>query len=97
MVRLIALSQLSGNYGVVQAGQEFEADDDTARELLHRGYVKHAADPQVVYETKVITPEEAPKVSARRPFRHGTVRDEKPKAVDTENAGIVPPPDVPEP
>lgn len=90
MTKLIALSQLSGNYGVVQAGQEFETDDDTARELLWRGYVKHAADPQVVYETKVIVPEEAPKVSARRPFRHSTVRNPQSSPLDTEDAPVVP-------
>lgn len=95
-MKLIAVTQLSGNYGVVQAGQEFEADADTARELLQRGYVKHAADPQIVYETKVIVPEEAPKVSARRPFRHGVVRDAQSSPVDTQDAPVVPPADVPE-
>lgn len=97
MVKLIALSALSGNYGVVQAGQEFEADDDTARELLLRGYVKHAADPQVTYETQAIEPAETPEVSPRRPFRHGVMRHAKPPNLDTENVGIVPPADVPKP
>lgn len=97
MVKLIALSPLSGNYGVVQAGQEFEADDDTARELLQRGYVKHAADPHVTYETQALEPQETPEVSPRRPFRHGVMRHAKPPKLDSENAGIVPPPDVPKP
>jgi hypothetical protein len=97
MKKLIALTQLSGNYGVAQAGQEFETDDDTARELLRRGYVKHAADPEVVYETKVIVPQEAPKVSARRPFRHGAVRDPQSPPMDTENAPVVPPADISKP
>ena len=94
MTKLIALSQLAGNYGVVQAGQEFETDDDTARELLARGYVKHACDPEVVYETQAITPTEAPRVTPRKPFRHGIMRHPQPSPVDPENARIVPPPDV---
>lgn len=97
MVKLIALSALSGNYGVVQCGQEFEADDDTARELLQRGYVKHAADPQVTYETQALEPSETPEVSPRRPFRHGALRHAKPPKLDTEDAPVVHEPDIPKP
>lgn len=97
MTRLIALTQLSGNYGVVQAGHEFQTDDETARELLRRAYVKHAADPEVTYETQALTPSEAPTVSARRPFRHGVVRNAKPQAVDTKDDRELPEADVRKP
>ena len=96
MKKLIARVQLAGDYGVVQAGQEFEASDENARELLRLGYVKYAADPEVVYETKAIVPSEAPVVSPRRPFRHGAVRHAQSPPVDTEDAPVIPPADVPE-
>lgn len=98
MTKLVALQQLASNvYGIVQAGQEFEVEDELARELLHRGYVKHAGDPIVQYETQAIVPHETPEVSPRRPFRHGALRHAKPPAVDTQDAPVIPKPDVPKP
>jgi hypothetical protein len=79
----------------VQAGQEFEVADEMARELLTLGYVKHAADPAVAYETQAIIPEEAPTVAARRPFRHVSVHNEKQAAVASPRDSVIPRPDVP--
>lgn len=77
-MKLIALTQLTGVYGSVETGQEFEVADDLAKELLRLGHVRASAPPPVVYETKVIVPQEAPTVAARRPFRHVPVPDEEP-------------------
>ena len=67
-MRLISNIQLTGTYGTVVAGQEFECEESTARELLTAGIVRKAGPPVVRYETKVIAPE-APEVSARHSFR----------------------------
>ena len=68
MIRLIANRQLTGHYGVVTIGQEFEAEDDVARQLLRNGLVKKPDLPSMVYETKVIAPE-VPEAAARDTFR----------------------------
>src|ERR1019366_5755395 len=68
MMRLIANRQLTGHYGVVTIGQEFEADDDVARQLLRNGVVKKPDPPALVYETKVIAPE-VPEAAPRDIFR----------------------------
>ena len=68
MMRLIANRQLTGHYGVVTIGQEFEADDDVARQLLRNGLVKKPDLPAMVYETKVIAPE-VPEAAPRDTFR----------------------------
>ena len=75
-MRLVANTQLTGAYGTVVAGQEFECHDPTALELLAMGSVRKAGPPAVRYETKVIVPGEAPQVSARETFRHVPVSDE---------------------
>ena len=67
-MRVIANRQLTGHYGVVTIGQEFEADDDVARQLLRNGLVKKPDLPAMVYETKVIVPE-APEAAPRDTFR----------------------------
>ena len=67
-MRVIANRQLTGHYGVVTIGQEFEADDDVARQLLRNGLVKKPDLPAMVYETKVIAPE-APEAAPRDTFR----------------------------
>jgi hypothetical protein len=91
-LKLIALTQLSGVYGVVEAGHEFEVADQLGRELLKLGYVKHAADPEVTYETQALVPQEAPAHKPRRPFRHGAVRHAQSSPVDPEtDAGIYDP------
>jgi hypothetical protein len=38
-MRVIANRQLTGHYGVVSMGQEFDADEDVARQLLRAGLV----------------------------------------------------------
>ena len=50
-MRVIANRQLTGHYGMVTAGQEFEAEDDVARQLLRAGLVKRPDPPAMVYET----------------------------------------------
>src|ERR1019366_3966421 len=68
MMRLIANRQLAGHYGVVTIGQEFEADDDVARQVLRNGVVRKPDLPAMVYETKVIAPE-VPEAAPRDVFR----------------------------
>ena len=49
-MKLIAIRQLAGDYGRVDASTQFEAPDDIARELLSRGLVRHALPPRIAYE-----------------------------------------------
>ena len=80
-MRLIANRQLTGDYGRVHAGEEFDAREDVAQDLLRRSLVRRPDPPRVEYETKVIRPE-APEVSARQqPFRHVPVSDEESEEV----------------
>ena len=81
---LVAGSQLTGSYGTVQAGQEFECPDGTALELLLAGRAQKAGQPTMRYETKVIQPGEASQVSAREAFRHVPVSDPRPETVASE-------------
>ena len=60
-MRLVCLSnQLTGSYGTVVAGEEFECEDPTAIELLRAGFVRKPGSPAVQYETKVIVPRSSP-------------------------------------
>src|SRR4029077_235206 len=83
-MNLIANRQLTGEYGTVNPGQEFEARDQIAEDLLRRGLVRRAEPPRIEYETKVIVPE-ASEVSPRQPFRHLPVPDQKSTDVATES------------
>jgi hypothetical protein len=49
-MKLIAIRQLVGDYGRVDAGQTFEASADIAEQLLARGLVRHALPPRIAYE-----------------------------------------------
>jgi hypothetical protein len=60
-MRLIAYRQLTGSYGTVAAGKEFEADDDIALQLIEQGKAVKADPPKIEYMTKVIVPE-APEI-----------------------------------
>jgi hypothetical protein len=83
-MRLIVISQqLTGEYGTVVAGQEFDCDDAAAYQLVTAGMARKAAPPAVRYETKVIVPE-APEVRAREMFRHLPVSDAEPATVASE-------------
>ena len=95
MKKLIALSKLAGSYGVVEQGQEFDTDDDTARELMRLGHARFAEDPKVIYETQALTPSEAPAVASERPFRHGVMRHAKSPPMASQGDPIVPDPDLP--
>jgi len=88
-MRLIANSQLTGAYGTVVAGQEFDCEDATAVELVRNCVARKAAPPAVRYETKVIAPE-APEVSPRQPFRHLPVSDTRPETVAPEGDLVFP-------
>jgi hypothetical protein len=85
-MKLIAHRQLTGIYGTVVTGQEFECPDDVARELLISGVVHKAEPPKVQYETKVIRPAE---VGPAQPFRDVPVRDEKPAPVAAPGNRVV--------
>ena len=67
-MRVIANRQLTGHYGVVTIGQEFDANDDVARQLIHAGLVRKPDPPTLVYETKVMVPE-VPEAAPRDAFR----------------------------
>jgi hypothetical protein len=82
-MNLIANRQLTGEYGTVNPGQEFEARDEIAEDLLRRGLVRRAEPPRIEYETKVIVPE-APEVSPRQPFRHQPVPNKEPKKLASQ-------------
>ena len=75
-MRLIANRQLTGDYGTVVAGQEFEASEQIAARLLSMNVAHRATAPRIEYDTKVIVPA-APEVSARQPFRDLPVPDEE--------------------
>ena len=92
-MRLIANTQLTGIYGTVVAGQEFDCHDATALELLAAGVVRRAGPPAVRYETKVIAPE-APEVSAREPFPDMPLPDPQPETVAPESDSVLPGTDV---
>lgn len=94
-MRLIANRQLTGVYGSVVAGDGFDVEDATGRQLLNAGLARRADPPSVRYETKVITPE-APGVSARQPFRDSTLPHEEPPSVAPESDKFVPPTDLSE-
>jgi hypothetical protein len=81
-MRVTANRQLTGHYGVVSMGQEFDADEDVARQLLRAGLVKRPDPPAMVYETKVIVPE-VPEAAPRDAFRDVSLPD-------TEPAGMAP-------
>ena len=82
-MRVIANRQLTGHYGVVTAGQEFDADDDVARQLLRAGLVKRPDPPVMLYETKVVSPE-APEAAPREAFRDVPLSDAEPTHVAGE-------------
>lgn len=87
-MKLIANRQLYGEYGTVVAGQEFEARDEIALQLLQSGVVHRADPPRVTYETKVIVPM-ASEVTARQPFRHLPVSDQEPPTVVAQSDGVL--------
>ena|ERR1700737_4559457 len=95
-MRLICTAQqLTGDYGTVTAGQEFDCPDDVAQQLLAVGSVRKPGPPRVRYETKVIVPE-APEVGARLPFRDMPVSHEESSSVAAEGDRVLPESDVPE-
>jgi hypothetical protein len=96
MERLICISQqLSGSYGTVVAGQVFETDGETAFSLKKAGYARSAVPPPILYETKVIRPQDAPQVSTRQPFRHGDLRHEESQGVASQGDRVLPKSDLP--
>ena len=93
-MRVIANRQLTGHYGMVTAGQEFEAEDDVARQLLRAGLVKAPDPPAMVYETKVIVPE-VPEAAARDVFRDVSLPDAEPAVLAPEGDQELSMPDLP--
>ncbi len=93
-MRVIANRQLAGHYGVVTTGQEFDAEDDVARQLLRAGLVKKPDPPAMVYETKVIVPE-VPEAAPRDVFRDLPLPDAEPAAVAGEGDQQLSAPDLP--
>jgi hypothetical protein len=57
---VIAQRQLRGVYGLVSTGDKFDAPDDVAKSLLHRGLATE-------YERKDIVPAEQPVKTPRAP------------------------------
>ena len=59
-MKLIAQRQLCGDYGLVSTGERFQASDDVAKSLLHRGLA-------VPYDRKDLLPPEQPVKTPRAP------------------------------
>lgn len=84
-MRLIALKPLYRGRGVrVEPGESFDATRAEARDLVRRGYAREA---EVLYETKVITPE-VPAVTAAPPFRDVSAIDPEPAALAALRAAV---------
>lgn len=94
-MRLIANCPLLGNYGMVKAGDSFEAPDEIAELLIQRGNARKADPPTIVYETQVVEPQETPEVRPERPFRNVHVPDTKPAPVADKSNPKLHKPDVP--
>lgn len=92
-MKLIANRPITGDYGTVVPGQDFEPTDERAHDLLKRGLARKKEEPVIQYETKVVTPE-APEVSPRHPFRDVPVPDAEPEDVAPEGDSGVPDADV---
>jgi|ERR1041385_4650511 hypothetical protein len=89
---LIAHRQLTGVYGTVSDGEQFECPDAIAENLIERNLAHKAEPPQILYETKVI--ERAPEVSPVTPFCDLPVRHEEPTELAAESNRVLPEPDV---
>ena len=88
-MKLIANRQLTGAYGTVTPGQHFEVSDEIANDLLRRGLVRQAGVPRIEYDTRAITPSEAPEVSPREPFRHVFVPNTEPADMAAEGDSVL--------
>ena len=89
---LISNRQLTGVYGTVTPGQEFNCPEDVAKELLRAGVAHKAEPPKVLYETKVVRP---PEVGPTIPFRDMPVSDQKPEEVAAAGDHVLPAADIP--
>ena len=92
---LIADRQITGDFGRVTPGTEFECDAATAAHLLDRNLAHRPAAPRVVYEVKVIAPE-APAVASEGPFRDVLVHHAEPPTVAPQGDSGMESADVPE-
>lgn len=103
-MRLIANTQLTGDYGTVVEGQEFNVNDENdAKQLISRGMARRASPPRILYQTKPArfeTPTiqaEAPGVSARDPFLYGALPNPQQTGVATEGDHVLASANVSEP
>jgi len=88
-MKLVCIAQqLTGEYGTVTAGQEFECREEIAMQLIRGGSAKKPGSPRVVYETKPKT-FETPEVSPRQPFRDSSVPDKKSASVAPEGDPVL--------
>jgi hypothetical protein len=99
-MRLVAKSQLTGSYGTVANGQEFECPDATALELLRAGCARKAGvlgthETKAQYETKVIVPEASEVGPRSSSFRELPVPDSQPPDVAPESHRVLPKSDAP--
>jgi hypothetical protein len=93
-MKVIANSQLTGDYGTVAADQEFDPGDEIGVQLLKSGLVRYVNPPRVEYETKVIVPE-APEVGPRQPFRDVPMPHPEQANVASESDSLLPGSDIP--
>ena len=96
-MRLIANRQLCFGNTVYAAGEEFDADDAIAIDLMQREVARRALPPTIVYETKPAhfeTPLIVPEVTARQPFRDMSVSDAEPQDVAAESNPVLPESDL---
>ena len=94
-MRVIANRQLTGHYGVVTIGQEFDATDDVAGQLIRAGLVRKPDPPAMVYETKVIVPE-VPEAAPRDAFRDVPLPDAEQAGMATGGDPVLSTADVPQ-
>jgi len=96
-MKLIANRQLTGVYGTVAAGDQFECSDDIGKQLVANHLAHKAEPPTVVYETKQVVPSEAPEVRPERPFRDVHVPDTQSEEVATAGDSVLSEADVQSP
>lgn len=94
-MRLISNRQLTGDYGSVAAGEQFECSEDVGAHLLRQGSARRADPPRILYDTKIVVPE-APTVGARLPFRNCPLHNPESAPVAPEGDSVLPAADVPE-
>lgn len=74
-MKLVCIAQqLTGDYGTVTAGQEFECHEDIGVQLIRNGSARKPESPRILYETKPAR-FEAPEISPKETKGGGRVKE----------------------